>query len=44
MYQNYGSLSQTFNFHGINSTALVHDTYMQHYEKYSKKFMWGGKG
>lgn len=40
MYQNYGSLSQTLNFHGNNSTALVGEIRMQHCEKYSKKFMW----
>ena len=40
MYQNYGSLSQTLNFHGTDSTALVGEICMQHSEKYSKKCMW----
>lgn len=40
MCHNYGSWSQTLNFHGINSTALVGETHMQRREKYSKKFMW----
>lgn len=44
MYQNYGSLSPTLNFHGINSTALVGEICMQHCEKYSKKLCEKTKG